>query len=83
MLDQLPWLVCEFLSYQMKQAVSRQPQWLPWEAMEAQMKQGANCIIPISTADDDKESSQLLHSNTHPGIGGVSRRTGDLWLPTL
>lgn len=29
MLDQLPWLVCAFLSYQRQQAVSRQAQWLP------------------------------------------------------
>lgn len=83
MLDQLPWLVCEFLSYQMQQAVSRQAQWLPWEEMEAQMKPGANCIMPISTGDGDKDSSQLLRSNTHPGLGGVSRRTGDLWLSPL
>lgn len=70
MLDQLPWLVCAFLSYQRQQAVSRQAQWLPWEETEPQKEQGSHCIIPSSTGDNDKSSSQPLCSNTHPGVGG-------------
>ena len=70
MLDQLPWLVCAFLSYQRQQAVSRQAQWLPWEETEPQKEQGSHCIIPSSTGDNDKGSSQPLCSNTHPGVGG-------------
>lgn len=63
-LDQLPWLVRAFLSYQRQQAVSRQATWLPRQETEPQTKQGSNCIVPFSTGDNDEGSSQLLHSNT-------------------
>jgi len=59
-------------------AISRQAEWLPWRETEPQREQGSDGIIPVSTGNDDKGHSQLLGSNTHPGIGGVSRETGDL-----